>query len=139
MNARRGECLERIRLLAALDMRRSGPGGLVTPSNGRACRKIRWIIIPQRPPTRISRRRARHAVRDQDRSTQCASENVSVRREEARRHAANAARERPRETHGSPKAQPRTPRAQALRQVERRRPQTELNFKFYRQATNKIV
>src|SRR5262245_47496736 len=63
-------------------MRRSGPGGLVTPTNGRACRKIRWIIIPQRPPTKISRRRARHAVRDQDRSTQCASENVRVRRAE---------------------------------------------------------
>lgn len=36
-------------------------------------------------------------------------------------------------------AAPGTERAQTFYRLERRRPETELNFKFYRQATNKIA
>jgi hypothetical protein len=48
VNGRRSGGSERIRLIAKLDVRRSGPERLVTPTGGRAQGKIRWIIIPRR-------------------------------------------------------------------------------------------
>ena len=52
---------------------------------------------------------------------------------------ANAARQHHHQTRRAREAAPGTERAQTFFRLERRRPETELNFKFYRQATNKIV
>ena len=52
---------------------------------------------------------------------------------------ANAARQHHRQTQRARQTPPGAERAQAFLDWNDGRPETELNFKFYRQATNKIV
>ena len=60
-------------------------------------------------------------------------------RKETRDRPANAAREHHHQTHRAREAAPGAERAQTFSDWNDGRPETELNFKFYRQATNKIV